>query len=129
MPVQAFLTIREAAAMTGRSEKWIRDNLRDGKLQGVKDDSDGRHTWLIAKRDLEKWNTRAYLPRGRAGGPSPRARYVVSIPKSDEAEKQLIAVVTALPNATLRAGRGKLLVDTYFVDDEGDGDATSPVNA
>lgn len=107
-----WYTIRDAAAMTGKSEHWIRNQLKAGKLDGAREEHGSTYTWLISAESLEKWQTREFLPRGLSGGPEGRARYIVSIPASKEAQAQLVAAIQSLPDATLRRGRGATLVDT-----------------
>ncbi len=51
----ARLTIREAAAMTGLSDRTIRRRIREGALPAQKADRDGREVWSIDAADLSAW--------------------------------------------------------------------------
>ena len=112
MPEDKEITIRQAAYMTGKSERWIRIQINKGILPARKDPMGEIYVWLIKSSDLEIWMKRPPSPRGRAAGPDGRARYIINMPQSPTFEALLTMFVSTLENATLQRGRGPILVDT-----------------
>ena len=52
----AGVTIREAAAMAGVSERTLRRRIREGVLPATRADRDGRSVWMIDPGDLSAWS-------------------------------------------------------------------------
>ena len=72
----AGVSIREAAAMAGVSERTLRRRIREGTLPATKTDRDGRSVWMIDPGDLSAWSATtgrdvdtAGQGRWTAGGP------------------------------------------------------------
>jgi hypothetical protein len=105
------LTIRDAAYLAGRSERWIRNQIKDGVLPATKEPMGELFVYIIDSEDLNNWVHRPKSPTGKAAGDNPRARYVVSVPYSPQLEVMLIDLVSKVPESILSRG-SQVLVDT-----------------
>lgn len=106
------VTIREAAHLTGKSERWIRKQIKAGALPAIQEPMGEIYTWLIAIDDLQAWLLRPPADRGRAAGAHGRYRYTITIPADEDIEAELIKALSKVPGVLARRSRGKVLLDT-----------------
>lgn len=100
-------TIRDAAMATGKTEQWIRRQIKSGKLPAAlvpMPPTGARKRYEIPEHALEAWITRPMENRGR-GSHSSHWRIVIRIPARKDALDLLLATVKKhLPYAIITRG-------------------------